>query len=397
MPTSLMVTLSKMSRLPEKRQYGSRYLLLIAMAGLLMLAACSKNAEKTEDIRPVRAIKVAAENADIVAEFAGEVRPRIESRLGFRVGGKIIARKVDVGAQVKRGQVLMQLDPQDLGLAQAQARAGLNAAESNRDLAKAELKRYQELRDRNFVSAAVLEAKETSYKAAQSSYEQALAAFKSQSNQAAYTSLVSDVDGVVTAIEAETGQVVAAGTPVARVAQSGEMDVVIGIPEDKVNSIRSIKDIRVRLWVNPSEAIPARLRELSPIADPLTRTYAAKLALPDTTKNIQLGMTAAVSFVAKNPVALIKLPMTALFQEKNVTSVWVVDGGTVKLVPVQLAGSTGQDVLLASGVQVGQTVVTAGVNLLKPGQKVTILNAEPVVGQALNSTSNKSVAAGASK
>lgn len=397
MPTSLMVTLSKMSRLPEKRQYGSRYLSLIAMAGLLMLAACSKNAEKTEDIRPVRAIKVAAENADIVAEFAGEVRPRIESRLGFRVGGKIIARKVDVGAQVKRGQVLMQLDPQDLGLAQAQARAGLNAAESNRDLAKAELKRYQELRDRNFVSAAVLEAKETSYKAAQSSYEQALAAFKSQSNQAAYTSLVSDVDGVVTAIEAETGQVVAAGTPVARVAQSGEMDVVIGIPEDKVNSIRSIKDIRVRLWVNPSEAIPARLRELSPIADPLTRTYAAKLALPDTTKNIQLGMTAAVSFVAKNPVALIKLPMTALFQEKNVTSVWIVDGGTVKLVPVQLAGSTGQDVLLASGVQVGQTVVTAGVNLLKPGQKVTILNAEPVVGQALNSTSNKSVAAGASK
>lgn len=362
-----------------------------------MLAACSKNAEKTEDIRPVRAIKVAAENADIVAEFAGEVRPRIESRLGFRVGGKIIARKVDVGAQVKRGQVLMQLDPQDLGLAQAQARAGLNAAESNRDLAKAELKRYQELRDRNFVSAAVLEAKETSYKAAQSGYEQALAAFKSQSNQAAYTSLVSDVDGVVTAIEAETGQVVAAGTPVARVAQSGEMDVVIGIPEDKVNSIRSIKDIRVRLWVNPSEAIPARLRELSPIADPLTRTYAAKLALPDTTKNIQLGMTAAVSFVAKNPVALIKLPMTALFQEKNVTSVWIVDGGTVKLVPVQLAGSTGQDVLLASGVQVGQTVVTAGVNLLKPGQKVTILNAEPVVGQVLNSTSNKSVAAGASK
>ena len=178
----------------------------VAALGFVLLAACSKPVDKAEDIRPVRVVKAVADNADISAEFSGEVRPRIESKLGFRVGGKIISRKVDVGTTVKRGQILMQLDPQDLALAQTQAKAGLSAAESNRDLAKAEFRRYQELRERNFVASAVLESKETTYKAAQSNYEQALAALKNQSNQASYTSLVSDMDGVVTAIDVEAGQ-----------------------------------------------------------------------------------------------------------------------------------------------------------------------------------------------
>jgi multidrug efflux system membrane fusion protein len=381
----------------ELRRKASSVILIFVVLGSSLLAACSKNVEKTEDIRPVRAIKVAADNVDISAEFSGDVRPRIESKLGFRVGGKIIARKVDVGTAVKRGQVLMQLDPQDFALAQAQAKAGLSAAESNRDLAKAEFKRYQELREKNFVASAVLDSKETTFKAAQSSYEQALASFKNQSNQAAYTSLISDVDGVVTAIDVEAGQVVAAGSPVMRVAKGGEMDVVIGIPEDKVNTIRAIKDIRVRMWVNPAEEIVATLRELSPIADPVTRTYTAKLALPSTAKNIKLGMTAAVSFVAKNPNTMVKLPLTALFQEKNATFVWVVESGAVKMHPVQLAGSSGQDVLLASGVAVGQTVVTAGVNLLKPGQKVTILGVDPVANHEQNSVASKSAEAGVAK
>jgi RND family efflux transporter MFP subunit len=380
------------------RQRWMKYSAAFGMASLMVLTACSRQVEKVEEIRPVRAMTVAAENAEIAAEFAGEVRPRIESKLGFRVGGKIIARKVDLGTEVRRGQVLMQLDPQDLGLAQAQARAGLSAAESSRDLARTELKRYQDLREKNFVGAAVLDGKEGAYKAAQANYEQAVAAFKNQSNQAGYTTLVADVDGVVTAIDAEAGQVVAAGVPVLRIAQAGEMDVVIGIPEDKVGSIRKMKDIRVRMWANPAESIAAKLRELSPIADPVTRTYTAKLALPLTAKDIRLGMTAVVTFVTKNPNAMIKLPMTALFQDKNVTSVWIVDNGTVKLVPVQLADSSGSDVLLASGVSIGQTVVTAGVNLLKPGQKVSILGAQPVANVDNKvSAANKSVAAGVTK
>jgi RND family efflux transporter MFP subunit len=346
--------------------------MLVALS-VAVLAACSKAPERTEDIRPVRVIRLAAENVDVVAEFSGEVRARVESRLGFRVGGKIVARKVDLGALVKQGQLLMQLDPQDLRLAQAQANAGLQAAESNRDLARAELKRYQELRDKNFVSQAVLDGKETAFKAAQASHDQAVAAFRNQSNQTGYSALVSDVDGVVTGIDAEVGQVVAAGTPVVRVAQLGEKEIVIGIPEDKVESLRRISDVRVRIWANPNQAIPGKIRELSPIADPATRTYTAKISISDAPPEVRLGMTAYVTFAARTANPMIRVPLTALLEEKVATVVWVVENGVVKQVPVRLAGPSGNDVLIASGLSAGQTVVTAGVNLLSPGQKVTIL------------------------
>lgn len=348
--------------------------LLIALLGLFaILSGCSKPVPKVEEIRPVRAIKLGAQQAEVVAEFSGDVRARVESRLGFRVGGKIAARKVDVGTQVTRGQVLMQLDPQDLQLVQAQAQAALQAAQSNRDLARAELSRYQELRSKNFVSPAVLDAKQTAFKAAESNAAQARAALKGQSNQTGYAALVSDVDGVVTAVDAELGQVVTAGTPVLRVAQAGEKEVVVGIPEDKVANLRNITDVRVRIWANPQAVLQGKLRELSPVADPVTRTYAAKITILNAPAEVKLGMTAYVSFVAKTPDAMFAVPLTALLQDRAATAVWLVENGAVRLVPVQLGGTAGDDVLLAGGVKAGQTIVTAGVNLLKAGQKVKIL------------------------
>lgn len=349
---------------------------IAALSLLSLLVACSKPVEKTEDVRPVRVVTATNTTSDVAFELSGEVRPRIESRLGFRVGGKIVQRKAELGTVVKRGQLLMQLDPQDLLLAQTQAKAALTAAESNRDLAQADLKRYQELRAKNFVAAAILDSKEVAYKAAQASFEQAVAGFKNQSNQAGYAALIADVDGVVTGIDAEVGQVVAAGTPVVRVAQTGEMDVVVGIPENKINTIRQMSDIRVGLWADPTLVLPGKLRELSPVADAVTRTYLAKVSLPADAKDVRLGMTANVSFVAPNPAPVFKLPTTALFQDKGQTAVWIVSGGAVKLVPVKLAGASGEEVLIAGGISSGQQVVTAGVNLLKQGQKVSILGAE---------------------
>ncbi|MFZ6863114.1 efflux RND transporter periplasmic adaptor subunit [Undibacterium sp. Ji67W] len=361
----------------KNRFFASRLLrTAFALAMIATLAACSKPAEKAEDIRPVRAIVVKSGTAEAAMELSGEVRPRVESHLGFRVGGKIISRKVELGTVVKRGQILMQLDPQDLALAQAQAKAGLVAAESNRDLAQAELKRYQELRTKNFVAATVLDSKEVAFKTAQSSYEQALAAYKNQSNQTGYASLASDVDGVVTSVDAEVGQVVAAGTPVVRVAQAGDMEVVVGIPENKINVIGQMTSINVSLWANPNKLMSVKLRELSPIADPVTRTYTAKVTLPADATDVRLGMTATVSFIARNPNQVIKIPMTALLQNKESSSVWIVEQGAVKLVPVQIAGASGEDVLIAGGISGGQTVVTAGVNFLKPGQRVTLLGAD---------------------
>ncbi|WP_323744968.1 efflux RND transporter periplasmic adaptor subunit [Noviherbaspirillum malthae] len=375
-------------------------LAILACSGIVLLGGCAKQVEKTEDIRPVRVMKLESGNIDSVAEFPGEVRARYESRLGFRVGGKIVARKVEVGSTVKRGQVLMQLDPQDLQLAQAQANAGLKAAESNRDLARAELKRYQDLRERNFVSQAVLDSKETAYKAAQASYDQAVAAYRNQSNQAGYAVLQADVDGVVTSIDAEAGQVVSAGTPVVRLAQTGEREIIIGIPEDKVDDLRSVSDVRVRTWADPERTIPGKIREISPVADPATRTYTAKISIPSSAENVKLGMTAYVAFAAKSANAAMRLPLTALFQDKSNTAVWVVENGAVKLVPVQVAGTAGNDILVSGGVAPGQTIVTAGVNLLKPGQKVKILGEEVAMNESARpapATRTSNDAAGAAK
>ncbi|WP_083411825.1 efflux RND transporter periplasmic adaptor subunit [Janthinobacterium sp. 1_2014MBL_MicDiv] len=359
---------------------------LIAAAALAMtMAACSKPAAKVEDVRPVRAIVLSSTNIDVNAELAGEVVPRVASQLGFRVGGKIVARKVDVGAVVKKGQLLMQLDPVDLQLSQAQAKAALVSAETNRDLARAELKRYKDLREKNFVSQAVLDSKDASYKAAQSNVEAAQAAYRGQANQSGYASLVADVDGVVTRIEAEVGQVVAPGTPVVVVAKSGEKEVVIGIPEDKVDTLRQVKDVVVRLWADPKQALPGKIREVSPVADPATRTYVAKVSIPDAPQ-ARLGMTAAVQFASQTATPQIKVPLTALFNEKSQSSVWVVENGAVKLVPVTVGGVAGNELVLSSGVKAGQTVVTAGVNLLKPGQKVTILGAETAAPAAASAS-----------
>lgn len=345
-----------------------------ALLTVAVLAACSKPAPKAEDVRPVRAIVLAAGDVAAGAEFAGEVRARIESRLGFRVGGKIVQRSVDVGAAVKRGQVLMQLDPQDLRLGQSAAQAQLRAAETARDLAQAELKRYQELRAQNFVSAAVLDARQAAYKQAQASVEAAQATYRNQSNQAGYASLVADADGVVTGIDAEVGQVVAAGTPVVRVARTDEKDVVIGVPEDRVDELRKAETVSVRLWAAPGKEIAGKVREVSPVADPATRTYTVKVAVP-AQPEIRLGMTAAVRFASRGGTAL-RVPLTALVHDKGGSAVWVVEQGVVKLVPVQVGPPAGNDVVVASGLRPGQTVVTAGVHLLKNGQKVRILTAD---------------------
>lgn len=364
--------------------------LVMAAAVPLLLAGCSKPAEKTEDIRPVRTMVLSSSSAGVNAEFSGEVRPRVESRLGFRVGGKITARKVDVGAPVKRGQVLMQLDPQDLKLSQAQALANLRAAETSRDLARSEMKRYQELRSKNFVSRAVIDSKVSAYRSSQAAVDAAQAGYRGQSNQAGYATLVSDVEGVVTAVDAEVGQVVGAGNPVVRVAQLDQKEILIGIPEDKVDALRQLDDVTVRLWADPGTVIPGKIREVSPVADPSTRTYPVRVSIPAEQPGVKLGMTALVQFSSVTATPRIRVPLTALHQEQGVTSVWLVEKGAVRMVPVQVGGVTGNDILLVSGVQAGQTVVTAGANLLKNGQKVKLLGGEPAVRA-------DTVAAGAAK
>lgn len=378
---------------------SARPSILVLFTALLAasLAGCSRNEAPPEDVRPVRALTLATGTVGSTAEFSGDVRPRYESRLGFRVGGKISARKVDVGTVVKRGQVLMQLDPQDLRLGQAQAQANLRAAQTNYDLARADLKRYQDLRSQNFVAQAVLDQKLAAAHSAQATVEAARAASREQANQTGYANLESDTDGVVTGIDAEVGQVVQAGTPVVRVARTDEKEVVIGVPEDQVDELRKVSGVQVRLWADPNRSIAGRIREISPVADPATRTYTVKVAIPPR-DDVRLGMTAVVQLAHAGVGSAIKVPLSALYQNKGVTSVWVIENGAVRLVPVQVGGVSGNEVLLAGGVKPGQTIVTAGVNLLKPGQKVKVLAADVARrGDAEAEASGKPATAGAGK
>jgi multidrug efflux system membrane fusion protein len=324
----------------------------------------------------VRAMVLASGDAGATVEFSGEVRPRVESGLGFRVAGKIMSRTVDVGATVKQGQVLMRLDPQDLELSRAQAQARLRSAETGRDLAQAELQRYRDLRAKNFVSQTVLDTRESAVREAQASVDAAVAAYRGQANQAGYSALVSDVDGVVTEVAAEAGQVVAAGAPVVRVAKAGQKEVAIGLPEDKVAYLSQVPDVRVRLWAGQAQPVPGRIREIAPAADPATRTYAARVSIPESMREARLGMTAVVTFSASTGVAKIRVPLSALYQDRDRTAVWLIEHGAVRLVPVVVEGAAGNDLLLKEGVKAGQQIVTAGVYMLRPGQKVRVLGEE---------------------
>ncbi len=347
---------------------------LALVAAALLLSACTKPVPPEEPIRAVKVMTVGVDSLHSGAEFAGEVRARVESRLGFRVAGKIVRRQAELGQRVKAGDVLAQLDPQDYHLAALAAKAQVSAAQTNRDLAAADFQRYKELRDQNFISGAELERRDASLKAAQAQLDQAKAQGTAQGNQAAYTTLVADVSGVVTAVEAEPGQVVAAGTPVVRIAQDGPRDAVFSVPEDKVALITVGSGVDVRAWT-ATQTRKGVVREVSASADPVTRTFAVKVALP-AADALNLGTTVSLlpRALDRSGVQVIKLPTSALRQDGRSSAVWVLDSAsmTVKLQPIQIATADGNDVVVAAGLLPGMQVVSAGVHVLSPGQKVTV-------------------------
>ena len=346
---------------------------LLLLAGLLALIGCSKPEPPPEPVRAVRTVMLASDAAGASHEYAAEVRARIESRLGFRVGGKIVRRDANLGDAVKPGQVLAQLDPQDLKLSQESARAALAAAQASYDLAAADHKRYQELLAQGFIGAAEFERRETTLKSARATLDQARAQAAVQGNQAGYATLVSDAAGVVTGIEAEPGQVVAAGAPVLRVARDGPRDVVFSVPEDQLALLRGLEGkagaLQVKLW-GSAQTLPATLREVAAATDAATRTVLAKADVGRAA--VTLGQTASVLVDLPRAAGIIKLPLTALVESGGRTSVWLLDPASMTVRPqaIQVAGADGNAVVVAGGLAPGQEVVTAGVHVLTPGQKV---------------------------
>lgn len=360
----------------------------VALALLALLAACGKPEAEPEPIRAVRTQTVIAGSAGGTREYAAEIRARTETRLAFRVGGKLTQRQAEVGKSVKAGQVLAQLDPEDLRQGQEGARAGVTAAEANLELANNEFRRYKELRDQGYISGLELERRGMALKAAQAQFDQARAQAAVQRNQAAYTTLVASGAGVVTGVDAEVGAVVAPGVPVVRLALDGARDVVFAVPEDAVRALKAWLGkpdaLNVRLW-GASGIYAATLREVAASADPVTRTFQAKADLG--AASAQLGQTATVLIDIPRVEGIVKLPLTAITRQQEKTAVWVVDKASmsVRLAPVVIAGVDGNEVVVASGLNVGQEVVIAGVHVLTAGQKVKFFNAAPAAAAGVKS------------
>lgn len=343
------------------------------------LVACSKAEAPQEPLRSVKVLTVAGNDLNLGGEYAAEVRARVESRLGFRVGGKLVQRPAEPGQRVVVGQLLAQVDSQDFQLAAQAAQAQVSAAQSQRDLAAAEFKRFEALKAQNFISGAELERREASLKAAEAALSQAKAQAQAQGNQAGYARLTASHAGVVTAVEAEVGQVVAAGQPVLRLAHDGPRDAVFAVSESAIMAIKLGQSMQA-IVLTTGQTVLGKVREMAASADPVTRTYLVKLALAqEAVGALPLGATLNVRApgVSGAMASAIKLPTSALRQEGQGTAVWVLDEVTmtVNSQGVQLGAVDGNEVVVTSGLKPGQKVVSAGVHVLSPGQKVTVYGA----------------------
>lgn len=350
--------------------------LTAVLALLPLFAACGHTeAPAREDIRPVRSTVVGESRGSVGATYSGQIQARHEVKLGFQLAGKISARLADVGMHVRRGQVLLRLDPQQETLHLASADAEVQAARSRMEQNRVDLARTEQLLARNFASQAEVDQQRLALAESQSQLRSALADQEIKQNQRGYTELLADRDGVIVAVDAEAGQVVSAGQPVVTLAGDGEREVLVSIPESRVHELREAANLEISIWANPDRRYRGALRELSPNADEVTRTYDARISITDADSALLLGMTASVYAPDVAGVSAIRLPLSAIYQKDAQALVWIVDANSsqVSTRAVQLAGAQDDSVLIAAGLSPGETVVTAGVHMLYPGQRVIAL------------------------
>lgn len=342
------------------------------LSAIAVLTACGAKEAPQEVVRPVQLTQVAVGGTTDASVFAGEVKPRHEGDLSFRIGGKIVARYVDVGARVRKGQALARLDPADVGLQAEAAKAQVAATETEYKFAQAEFDRYQNLHREKFISASALDAKRNTLDANRAKLEQAKANLAVSQNQASYATLVANEDGVVTTVNAEPGQVVAAAQSVVRIAREDEREVAISVPENRIGELRSAQQLVAVLWANPGRTYAARVREVSPSVDPTTRTFAVRVSIVDADPSVQWGMTANVGLLAPANAGSALLPLTSIYQKDGQPAVWRFDPASrqVALVPIAIGQFREDGVVVTSGVRHGDWIVAAGVHKLIPGQVV---------------------------
>jgi multidrug efflux system membrane fusion protein len=344
--------------------------LALSLTGCLETASQAKT--KQDVVRPARVAEVAYRTETQKLTLAGVVAPRYETNLGFRVAGKVIAREVEIGTTVQPGQVLARLDDADYRHAVDNARAALAAAEADYGRGKADLERYAQLRGGTAFVPQTFDQRQATANTAQARLDQARTQLALAENNLSYTVLTADVAGVVTSLQAEVGQVLAQGQAMLRLAQTAELEVLVSVPEQRLASVRETGQVNFELWSEPGKHYTAQLRELSPSADPATRTYPARFSMTERPDFVGMGMTATLTLARDSSRPLAELPLSAIYQQGKEAAVWVVDraSGKVTLRPISIARMRDDSVLIGSGITAGELVVIAGVHKLEDGQTV---------------------------
>jgi len=340
---------------------------------MVLLPGCEKAPPPFKPPRPALVMTVGDASASSAMVLVGEVRPRYESSQGFRIGGKVIERKVDVGAVVKKGQVLARLDATDSNLNVAAAIADVRAAEASHALAAAELDRQRQLFERKFISASALDMREAEFRTSSARLAQVKARANVSGNQAQYANLVADQDGVVTMIRAEPGQVVQAGEAIAQVANLKETEVLVAVAESRMNEVKINASVSIKMWAAPQKIYAGIVREISPAADSATRAFNVRVSIKDADESVKLGMTAGVRFdqQMQQQTSGLLIPSAALTQINGKKIVWVIDRNNKAQQREVVAGDFTEDgVFIRSGLQMGEQIAIAGTHTLTHGQPV---------------------------
>lgn len=349
--------------------------ILLAICLTLALAACREEEDTAApELRPVRTIIVEESTAGETITLTGTVESQVEVDFAFRIGGRLLERLAGVGDTVEPGQVIARLDPADEENALRGAEAGLTASAAQLSEARSNYDRQRRLFERDIVSRAGLERAEQAFTSAQSAYDAAEAQVGIARRRLADTELVADAPGVVTAVGAEVGEVVSAGRRIVQVARDEGKDAVFDVPSNLVAVVPPDPEVAISLSLNPGVVAMGRIREVAPRADPSTGTIRVRVGLIDPPDDLRLGSTVngRVQFGSS---AGIEVPASALTSTEGVPAVWVVDPETktVALRPVEVTRFTPSAVGIALGLEIGERIVTAGVQALRPGQEVRLL------------------------
>jgi multidrug efflux system membrane fusion protein len=350
---------------------------------LLVAAGCSEGkAEKAAEapaLRTVKVVEIAKVSNIRRLEFSGAVRSRTEMNLGFRVAGKITERLVDIGDRVRPGDVLSRIDPTDFRLAVDSAEASLAAADKAVETADLVNKRAHALYEKNAVPKAQVEQAQLSYEQAVATRIAAASSLDQAKNQANYAELKSDRDGIVTAINADRGQVVSAGTPVVTVVADDEKEVQIAVPENDIAEFKPGKAVKARFWSDDKLVLSGKVREVSGSADPQSRTFSVRVSLPNDAR-VLIGMTATVEADVASGDQSVTVPLSALAEQDGSKIVWTVDRGaaTVHAQPVKVTDFTESGVGVTDGLEPGDIVVSAGTQFMRENLKVKLPD---IIGQ----------------